>query len=103
MMGATMNKRSKKAYTPEYKAQVVDLVQQSGGNAAKVARDIDITPQTVAAWVRQAAADSGEGRPQDLSSSDKDELSRLRKENRELRMERDFLKKTAAWFARESK
>ena len=98
-----MSEKKKRIYSTEYKAEVVDLVRQSGGNAAKVARQVNLTPQTVAAWVRQAAVDAGDGRPEQLTTADRAELAKLRKKNRDLRMEREFLKKISTWFAQECK
>ena len=96
-----MSDKRTRRFSKEYKAEDVDLVQQSGGNCAKVARDVDLTPQSVAAWVRQAAIDAGEGRADQLTTADKTELYNLRKEVKELRMEREFLKKIFNWFAQE--
>jgi len=96
-----MKKKTKRTFSKEYKAEVVELVRKAGGNAAKIARQVGITSQTVGAWVRQAAIDCGEGRSNQLTSAERIELSALRKENKDLRMEREFLKKTSAWFARE--
>ena len=102
-MGITMNKRTRRKFSKEYKAEIVDLVRQADGNAAKVARDVDLTPQTVSSWVRQAMVDDGGGKAEELTTTERAELSKLRKENKDLRMEREFLKKISTWFAKESK
>jgi transposase len=67
-----------------------------------VARDLDLTASAVRKWVEQARADRGKGKPGALTTEERAELSRLRKDVRELRMERDILKKAAAFFAKES-
>ena len=75
---------------------------QEGKGPAQVARDLDLTETALRAWVRQAQVDAGKGRPGALTTAEKEELSRLRRENRELRIERAILKKAAAFFAKES-
>ena len=87
-------------YPPEYRKQLVDLVR-SGRSADSLAREFEPSAQTIRAWVKQADLD--EGRREDgLTTVEREELKRLRRENRELKMEREILKKAAAWFARES-
>jgi transposase len=66
-----------------------------------VAGDLDLTPSALSGWVEQARADRSKGKT-GLSTEDRAELAKLKKENRELRMERDILKKAAAFFAKES-
>ena len=88
------------SYPPEYRRQLVDLVR-SGRSADSLAREFEPSAQTIRAWVKQADLD--EGRREDgLTTVEREELKRLRRENRELKMEREILKKAAAWFARES-
>ena len=98
-MGRT--KRPRRSFSKQFKAEVVDLVRQSGNTPASVARDLDLTETAVRAWVRQAEVDDG-GR-EGLTSAERDELARLRKENRVLREERDILKRATAFFARETR
>jgi len=99
MMGRT--KRPRRSFTPEFKADVVDLVRQEGNTAASVARDLDLTETAVRSWVRQADIDDGQR--DGLTSSERAELARLRRENRVLREERDILKRATAFFARETR
>ena len=66
------------------------------------ARDLDLTESSLRNWVEQARADEGKGKPGVLTTGEREELGRLRKEVRELRIERDILKKAAAFFAKES-
>lgn len=98
-MGRT--KRPRRSFTPEFKAEVVDLVRQEGNTAASVARDLDLTETAVRSWVRQADIDDGQR--DGLTSSERAELARLRRENRVLRQERDILKRATAFFARETR
>ena len=98
-MGRT--KRPRRSFTKEFKAEVVDLVRQDGNTVAGVARDLDLTETAVREWVRQADID--DGRRDGLTSGERDELVRLRKENRVLREERDILKRATAFFARETR
>lgn len=95
-------RRERRNYTDEFKVQAVRRVLDEGKGVATVARELDLTRSALEAWVRRAKADRGQGRPQDLTSSEREELARLRKENRELQMERDFLKNVSSFFARES-
>jgi len=94
-------KRKYREYTKEQKAEAVKLVQVSGQSISQVARDLDIPENTLWNWVNRKRIDSGEGPPGALTTEEREELRRLRRENRRLRMERDFLKKAAAFFAKE--
>lgn len=79
---------------------MVDLVR-SGRTPEELSREFEPTAQAIWNWVRQADRDRG-NREDGLPSIDREELSRLRRENRQLRLERDILAKAAAWFARET-
>jgi transposase len=98
-MGRT--KRPRRSFTKAFKAEVVELVRQPGNTAASVARDLDLTETAVRAWVKQADVDAG--RRDGLTTQEREELARLRKENRVLREERDILKRATAFFARETR
>jgi transposase len=91
--------RGGRAYPEEYRSRIVELVR-SGRRAAAVAREYEPSAETIRRWVAQAEIDDG-GR-EGVTSEDRQELARLRRENRELKLEREILKKAAAWFARES-
>ena len=95
-----MPRRKRRNYTPEQKADAVRLVREVG-NLAKVARDLDMTESSLRNWVQQADADDGRGPEGALTTEEREELRRLRRENRTLAMERDFLKRAAAFFAKE--
>jgi transposase len=87
-------------YPAEFRAEAVRLYRESGKSLNAVCTDLGISLETLRSWVNQAKIDSGE-KP-GLSTEERAELARLRKENKTLRMERDLLKKAAAYFARES-
>jgi transposase len=95
-----MPRRERRKYTREQKADAVRLVREVG-NLAKVARDLDLTDSSLRNWVQQADIDDGRGSDGALTTAEREELRRLRRENRTLEMERDFLKKAAAFFAKE--
>ena len=95
-----MAKKKRRHFTAEQKADAVRLVRQVG-SIPQVARDLDLTETSLRAWVKQAEIDEGHGSEGALTSEEKGELRRLRRENRTLKMERDFLKKAAAFFAKE--
>jgi len=97
-----MAKRKRRAFTEEFKAQTVRLVRESGKSIGMVASELDLTESAVRAWVRQAAIDAGRGPAGALTTEEREELGRLRREVRTLRMERDILKKATAFFAKES-
>jgi transposase len=93
--------RRRACYAPEYRAEAVRLVREGGRNPEQLARDLGCTAQSIRNWVRQADLDVGR-RSDGLTSAEREELRRLRAENRILRLERDLLKKAAAFFAKES-
>lgn len=95
-----MPKRTRRSFSPQQKADAVRLIQQVG-NLSKVARDLDLNPNMLRHWQRQAELDAGKGPAGALTSDERAEFTRLRRENRTLQMERDFLKKAASFFARE--
>lgn len=95
-----MPRRKRRKFTPEQKADAVRMVRETG-NLAKIARDLDLTETSLRRWIKQADVDEGKGPEGALTSDEREELRRLRRENRTLEMERDFLKKAAAFFARE--
>ena len=87
-------------YPPEFRRQMVELVR-SGRTPQELSREFEPSAGAIRNWVRQADLDEGR-RNDGLTSDERDELSRLKREVRRLRLERDILKKAAAWFARES-
>ena len=94
--------RRGRSFTPEYKAEVVGLVRDGGKAISAVARDLGLTESAVRKWVALSDADGGRGDGKILTTAEREELTQLRRENRQLRMEREILKKATAFFARES-
>jgi transposase len=78
------------------------LVREGGKSIGEVSRDLDLTETAVRQWVSQAAIDGGQGPTGALTTAERQELGQLRREVRQLRMEREILKKAAAFFAKES-
>jgi transposase len=87
-------------YPPEFKVEAVQLVQQRERSLPQIARDLGVCEQTLRNWVKRIAIESGVRAG--LTTEERDELQRLRRENRILKEERDILKKAAAFFAKES-
>jgi transposase len=88
-------------YSPEFRQQMVELVR-AGRRPEELAREFDPSAQAIRNWVAQAGRDEGR-RSDGLTSVERQELGRLRRENRQLKLEREILSKAAAWFARETK
>ena len=96
-----MPKRTRRRFSKEQKEEAVRLVKETG-NISQVARDLDIGRESLTRWVRQAEIDADEGPEGALTTEEKEELRRLRREVKTLRMERDILKKATAFFAKDS-
>ena len=94
-------KRARRQFTDEFKAGAVRLVLEEGKTVAEVARDLDLTASALSQWVERARVDAGTGKAGSVTSDEREELARLRKEVRVLREEREILKKAAAFFAKE--
>lgn len=88
-------------YPAAFRTEAVELVHTSGQSIRSLAADLGIAEQTLRNWVRQAAIDAGQH--DGLTTAERDELQRLRRENRLLREEREILKKATAFFAKESR
>ena len=95
-------RKKRRSFTAEYKAEVVALVQNGGKTVGQVARDLELTETSVRAWVRQAEVDAGKGGSGALTTAEREELAALKREVKTLRMEREVLKKAAAFFAKET-
>ena len=93
--------KSHPPYPPEFRAEAVRLVQSGGRDPEQLARDLGCSAQAIRNWVRQADLDSGQ-RHDGLTSAEREELARLRRENRVPREEREILRKAAAFFAKEA-
>ena len=88
-------------YPPEFRRQMIELVR-AGRSPEELAKEFEPSAQAIRNWVTQADRDEGR-RGDGLTNAERIELSRLRKENKQLRLEREILSKAAAWFARETK
>lgn len=93
-------RRARRSFTPEFKADAVKLVR-SGKSVSQVARELDLTETALRVWVQRAEADAGE-RQDVLTTEERQELARLRREVKTLRQEREILKAAATFFAKES-
>jgi transposase len=94
------SKLNRRFYSAEFKRQLVEMVR-GGRTPEDLAKDYEPAPQTIRNWVTQADRDEGR-RTDGLTTDEREELSRLRRENRTLQEEKEILKKAAAWFAQES-
>jgi len=99
-MAETTKRRARRRFDDEFKEQAVRLVLDLGKSIGAAARDLDLTESSLRHWVERARADRGKGKAGVLTTAERDELGRLRKEVRELRTEREILKKAAAFFAK---
>jgi transposase len=99
-MADTSKRRPRRRFDDEFKAQAVRLVLDEGKTVGAVARELDLTETALRDWVNRARADRTHGKT-GLTTAEREELARLRKEVRILREEREILKKAAAFFANE--
>jgi transposase len=95
-----MGKRRR--FSQEFKLEAVKLVQEGGVKVSQAAQDLGVYETSLRRWIKQYEIDRGRGRPGELTSEEKEELRRLRRENRQLKMEREILKKATAFFAKEN-
>ena len=89
-------------YTAAFRADAVRLVEQSDKSLRQAAADLGLSTETLRRWVLQARTDAGKGAAGVLTTDEREELRRLRRENTTLRMEREILNKAAAFFAKET-
>lgn len=94
--------RARRSFTPEFKAEIVELCQRGDRTVRQVSQDFDLTETAVREWVRQAEIDTGT-RSDGLTSDERAELAQLRRENRRLREDVDILKRATAFFAKETR
>ena len=92
--------RTHAPYPQEYRKRILELVE-AGRSPNDLAKEFEPSAQTIRNWIKQAELDAGE-RQDGVTTEEKRELARLRRENKRLRQEREILKKAAAWFARET-
>jgi transposase len=90
----------RRGYPPEFKAEAVQLYRSSDRSIKEIASELGVAPESLRRWNAQQHIDAGKRKG--LTTDDREELTRLRRENRRLKMERDILKKAAAFFANEN-
>jgi transposase len=95
-------RRKRRAFTPEFKAEAVRLCRVGDRSITQVATELDLTETALREWVKRADIDAGNGPPEALTTAEREEMARLRRENKRLTMERDILKAAATFFAKES-
>ncbi|MEU4294404.1 transposase [Kribbella sp. NPDC026596] len=94
--------RPRRSFTAEFKAEIVELCQRGDRSVGQVAKDFDLTETAVREWLRQTERDAGTG-DGGLTTSEKDELAALRRENRRLREDVEILKRATAFFVKETR
>jgi transposase len=95
-------RRKRRVFTPEFRAEAVRLCKVGDRTITQVAKDLDLTENSLREWVKRADIDAGKGPPDALTTAERDELARLRREVKRLAQERDILKAAATFFAKES-
>jgi len=95
--------RARRSFTPAFKTEIVELCQRGDRSIGQVARDFDLTETAVREWVRQAERDAGTGGDGGLTSTERQELSALRRENQRLRQDVEILKRATAFFVKETR
>jgi transposase len=96
------SRRQRRAFTPEFKAEIVEVCRRGDRSVGQVAKDFDLTETAVRDWVKQADIDAGT-RSDGLTSAERGELAVLRRENRRLREDVEILKRATAFFAKETR
>lgn len=97
-----MGRKKRRRFSPQQKAQAVELARTSGKSIAELARDLDLTPSALANWVKQAGIDMKKDPTGALTTEERTELVQLRRDKKRLEQENAFLKKASAFFAKES-
>lgn len=97
-----MARRKRREFSEEFKADAVKLAREGGRSLGRIAKDLDLTETSLREWVRKADIEAGNGPADALTKAEREELVRLRRENKRLEMERAILKKATAFFAKES-
>lgn len=97
-----MAETRRRQYTDEFKSEAVQLTRKSGRSVAQVARELGMSDNVLYRWMNEQRHADSQGRTRQAVRAGQDELTRLKRENETLRKERDFLRRAAAFFARES-
>lgn len=97
-----MARKKRRKFTPEQRAHAVKILRESGKSAREVAAELDVPSSSLSRWAKQAEVDTRQDPDGPLTSGERAELVRLRREKRVLEQERAFLKKAASFFAREN-
>ena len=95
-----MQRKRRRRYTKEFKSEVVEYANNSTLPISQIAKEFGISDTCLHRWKQQQAIDAGKGKPNQLTTDEKEELRRLRRENRKLREEKEILKKAAVFFAK---
>jgi transposase len=95
--------RQRRSFTPEFKAEIVELCRRGDRSVGQVASDFDLTENSVREWVKQAERDAGTRQDGGLTTDERQELAQLRRENRRLREDVEILKRATAFFAKETR
>jgi transposase len=103
MEGMGKKPRRRRSFTPEFKAEIVELCQRGERSVGQIAKDFDLTETAVREWVKQAERDAGTRDDGGLISDERRELAELRRENRRLREDVGILKRATAFFAKETR
>ena len=101
-MSKSKPKRQRRKHPPEYKAEIVRLCQESGKSPETIGHEMGLAGSLVRNWLNQASTDAGGGGDGRLTTSEREELARLRSEVKHLRQERDILKRATAFFVKEA-
>jgi len=94
--------RTHPPYPPTFRAEAVTLARSSGKGIPQLAQDLGVSEQALRGWLKRADVDAGRGEPSELTTAEREELRRLRRENQVLRQEREIVRKAAAFFAKET-
>jgi transposase len=102
MDGMGKQRRPRRAFTPEFKAEIVEVCRRGDRSVGQVAKDFDLTETAVRDWLRQGDLDAGV-RSDGLTTAEREELTRLRRENRRLTEDVEILKRATAFFAKQTR
>ena len=94
-------RRNRRSFSDEFRAKAVRVYNSGDRSVRQVAKDLDLTENSLRRWVAQAQVDAGKGPAGALTTDEKAELTRLRRENRQLKQDREILKAAATFFAKE--